>query len=218
MRICNYFYLCLLLSVISCGPRERVSKEVFDAVNKHMEAKKLSDSQIMEGAIVWGDSIAEAAQFQFITKLQNAVKERGIVEAVPFCNLEGTQITADLESQFGISIKRVASRARNKSNLPIGMEIELLDAYKYNAENDIANRPNIQKIEDGKVLLYTKAIVIKDKFCLSCHGIPKVDIQPQTLKKINELYPQDSAKNFAVGDLRGMWSIRLPKKEVVIKL
>lgn len=218
MRICNFSSLFILMLMISCGPRERVSKEVFDAVNKQMEAKKLSDSQIMEGALIWGDSIAEAAQNQFLASLQQAVSEKGVVGGVPFCNLEATQIASELESKYGVVIKRTASKARNKANLPVGMEVELLDAYRYNAENEIENRPNIQKIEQGDVLLYTKAIVIKNKFCLSCHGVPDIDIQPETLRKINELYPQDSAKNFKVGDLRAMWSIRLPKRQVVLGL
>jgi hypothetical protein len=32
------------------------------------------------------------------------------------------------------------------------------------------------------------------------------------------LYPEDKAIGHKIGDLRGMWSIRIPKKEVVKKM
>jgi PBP1b-binding outer membrane lipoprotein LpoB len=63
----NNIILCVLILVVaSCGPQERVSKEVFDAVNEKMEVKKLSDFEIIEEAMVWGDSISTEAQNQLI--------------------------------------------------------------------------------------------------------------------------------------------------------
>jgi hypothetical protein len=54
--------------------------------------------------------------------------------------------------------------------------------------------------------------------CLSCHGSVGKDIAPETTAKLTQLYPQDLATGYALGDLRGMWSLRLPKKEVVKRL
>jgi phosphoglycerate kinase len=45
-----------------------------------------------------------------------------------------------------------------------------------------------------------------------------LDIGPETAAKLKQLYPQDPATGYAEGDLRGMWSLRLPKKEVVKRL
>ena len=60
-----------------------------------------------------------------------------------------------------------------------------------------------------------KAITIPNGLCLNCHGEPGKEINESTLEKINSLYPEDKAIDFKVGDLRGMWSIEMPKKEVV---
>ena len=40
--------------------------------------------------------------------------------------------------------------------------------------------------------------------CLACHGS---DIEPQTAAAIRALYPDDEAVGFAVGDLRGAFSL-----------
>jgi len=50
---------------------------------------------------------------------------------------------------------------------------------------------------------------------LNCHGEPGKEISEETLQKLNELYPEDKAIGHQIGDLRGMWSIKIPKKEVV---
>ena len=212
------YILVLSLLLFACGPRERVSKTVFDEVNSSMEAKKLSDAQITEEALVWGDSISTEAQAQFMESLQNAVQQGGFEGALAFCNLNSAPITEELNSKHGVTIRRTSNRARNMKNLPSEEELQILEAYEYNMENSIENEPNIQRIEGGEVLLYTKAIVISSEFCLACHGEPEKDINAHVLNKIDSLYQGDLARNFEVGDLRGMWSLRLPKKSVVNRL
>ena len=117
-----------------------------------------------------------------------------------------------------MTLRRVSSRPRNPIDAPNADEIPLLDAYSYNAENDILADPSIQKLQQGEVFLYTKPIMLSNAMCLSCHGDPKKDIAPETAAKLKQLYPQDPATGYAEGDLRGMWSLRLPKKEVVKRL
>lgn len=217
MKNILYFVIPAFL-LIACGPQERVSKSVFEEVNRSMEAKKLSEAQITEEAMIWGDSISAEAQQQLMASLQQAVGEKGFVGALEFCNVNAAPIIKEVSDKYGVSIRRASTRARNQDNLPTEEELPILDAYQYNMENGIANEPNIQRIEGGEVLLYTKAIVIPSEFCLACHGDPKNDIDVAVLNKIDSLYPEDLAKDFEVGNLRGMWSLKLPKKSVVNRL
>jgi hypothetical protein len=215
----NNIILCVLILVATaCGPQERVSKEVFDAVNEKMEVKKLSDFEIIEEAMVWGDSISKEAQNQLISNLQKAVAEKGVDGAVEYCNVNATTILDEVADKYGISIRRVSNRFRNPTDKPNKDEVPLLEAYEYNAENGISSEPNLQKIDNGNAYLYTKAIVIPNGFCLSCHGDPASDLDKKTLEKINSLYPNDLARGHKVGDLRGMWALRIPKKAVVNRL
>lgn len=206
------------LLISSCGPQERVSKEVFEAVNEKMEVKRLSDFEIVQEAMVWGDSIATEAQVQLISNLQKAIADKGVDGAVEFCNVNATPLLNEVAEKYNVSIRRASNRYRNPADQPNEDEQPLLEAYEYNAENGIKSEPSIQKVENGDVLLYTKAIVIPGAFCLSCHGDPSKEIDSKTLQKIDSIYPNDKAKGHQIGDLRGMWSIRIPKKEVVNRL
>jgi hypothetical protein len=207
-----------LILLSSCGPQERVSKETFEEVNQAMEVKRLTEVEILNEAMIWGDSISNEAQTQLISALQNAVAEKGVPGALEFCNVQALPILIEVSEKYGVSIRRASNRYRNPADQPTEEEKTILEAYEYNAENGNKSDPNIQKFENGEVYLYSKAIMIPSEFCLSCHGEPGKDINDETLEKLAQLYPQDQAKGHKVGDLRGMWSIRIPKKEVVKRL
>lgn len=209
---------CIAFLLFSCGPQERVSKETFEQVNQAMEVKRLTEVQILDEAMVWGDSISSEAQRQLISSLQSAIAETGTVGAIEFCDVQALPILGEVSQKYGVEIRRVSNRYRNPGDQPNEEENPILEAYEYNAESGNKSEPNIQKFENGEVYLYTKPIVIAGGFCLSCHGDPGRDINEETLQKLSELYPQDNAKGHKVGDLRGMWSIRIPKREVVKRL
>ncbi|RIW18549.1 DUF3365 domain-containing protein [Algoriphagus lacus] len=203
---------------LACGPQERVSKETIEEVNENMEIKKLTEVEILDEAMIWGDSITSEAQKQLITNLQKAIEDKGVPGAIEFCNVQALPILSDLSQKYKVEIRRTSNRYRNPADQPTEEEKPLLEAYEYNAEAGVKSDPNIQKFEGGEVFLYTKPIVIPNGMCLSCHGEPGKEINKETLEKLTKLYPNDRATGHKVGDLRGMWSVRIPKKEVVKRL
>lgn len=209
---------CFLTFLFSCNSNEKISKDIFDQVNKSMEVKKLSEVEILDEAMAWGEEISAEAQNQLVSTLQKAIAEKGVPETVEFCNVEALPILLEASTKHNVTIKRASITYRNPADKPSELEAAILDAYAYNAENDIKNEPNIQKLQNGEVLLYTKAIQIPNSFCLSCHGEVGIDISEKTLEKIQRLYPEDKAKGHKIGDLRGMWSIKIPKTEVIKRL
>ncbi|EPR69667.1 Tll0287-like domain-containing protein [Cyclobacterium qasimii] len=209
------FGLLLALGVGSCNDGKKINRDLVDQVNKSNEVKKLGEAEITEHAMEWGNEISMEAQKALMGVLQKAIQENGPENAVGFCNIEALEITKKVADKYNVNIRRVSVKNRNSKNSPNEKEKELLGAYAYNQDNGLENPPNIQKLEDGQVLLYTKAITIPNGLCLNCHGAPGTDIKESTLEKIQSLYPEDKAINYKVGDLRGMWSIALPKKEVI---
>ncbi len=214
----NFLIVILPILIFSCGPQERISKEVFDDVQRNNDVKRITEVAILEEAMVWGDSITQEAQEQLTAQLEQAIAANGPVGALDFCKVNALPILKSLETKHAVTLRRVSSQPRNPGDAPNPQELPLLDAYTYNAENNISSDPSIQKIENGEVLLYTKPIVLANALCLSCHGDAKKDIAPETAAKLKQLYPQDPATGYAIGDLRGMWALRLPKKEVVKRL
>lgn len=212
------FPLITLLILSSCSNNERVSSEVFEEVNSSMEVKRLTEAEILQEAMIWGDSISSEAQTQLISNLKKAIEEKGVDGAIDFCNVSATPILKEVGDKYGIEIRRASTKYRNPQDRPTEEEAPILDAYEYNAENGLESDPNIQKFDQGETYLYTKAIVIPGAFCLSCHGDPKTEIGAKTLEAIQANYPLDKATGHKVGDLRGMWSLRIPKSEVVKRM
>ncbi len=219
MRIFTHINVCLLLfTLIACDAGKKVDKEQVDRMKKSTEVKKVSEAEIISKALEWGDELSQEAQATLMGALQKAIEERGAAGAVEFCNIEALPLTQSVAEKHGVSINRVSEMNRNPKNAPQAVESPLLEAYAYNAEEGIQNAPNVQKLEDGETLLFTKAIVIPGGLCLNCHGSVGEEIAQDTHEKIQSLYPDDKAVGYKVGDLRGMWSIRIPKKEVVKRM
>lgn len=214
----KFWILFILIGLYGCGSNERVSKEVFEEVNKSMEIKKVSEADVIREAMKWGDEISNEAQSQLISALQNAIGEKGIPGAIEFCNVQALPILDEVGSKYNVKIRRASQKYRNPEDKPLDFEELILDAYAYNQENDIPNEPNIQKLENGEILFYSKAIQIPNALCLNCHGTPGKEISPDTEIKLKELYPDDKATGHKIGDLRGMWSIQIPKKEVIKRM
>ena len=209
---------CLFLLSISCGPQERVSKEVFEEANRHLEVKRISEAQIIEEAMIWGDSISQEAQKELIAKLQASIAEVGIPGAIEFCSTNALSILNEFSQSHQVKLRRVSNKYRNPSDQPDDSELPILEAYEYNAENGLESEPNIQKLNGGEVLLYTKPIVTGSGLCLSCHGEQGKEINDETANKLSTIYSNDLAQGYKLGDLRGMWSIRIPKSEVAKRL
>ncbi|WP_209332316.1 Tll0287-like domain-containing protein [Lunatimonas salinarum] len=204
-----------LFVLIACGSEKSVDRETFKEIQKATEIKKVNEAELLEFTMKWGDQISGEAQTALIETLQKAIAENGAAGAVEFCHAEALPITQKVADKHQVVVKRVSLKNRNPANAPSEMEKSLLEAYAYNTEQGEANQPNIQKLEDGEVLLYTKAIVIPGGLCLQCHGDPNTEIEAATLAKINEKYPGDKATGYKAGELRGMWSIAIPRKEAI---
>jgi len=219
MKSILYINIILIFPFLfACNTEERVSREVFDNVKRESAVKRVSDVQIVEKALAMGNEISNEAQEQLMSTLRKAIEEQGVAGAVEFCNAEALPIVKSVGKKYGVEVRRVSNRYRNPADQPREDEEALLGAYEYNHETGQSSEPNIQKLQNGEVLLYTRAINIPGQFCLNCHGDPGTDIDSEVVDKINQLYPDDKAKGHETGDLRGMWSVRLPRKEVISRL
>lgn len=205
-------------ALFSCDSEKKISREVFEDVRNANEIKKLSEADIIQEAMEWGNEISAEAQKQLMEQLQKAIATHGVPGAVEFCNVEALPMLKETGDSLGVIIRRTSNDYRNPADQPTEDEKALLEAYEYNEKNQVKYEPNVQKIKNGSVLLYTQAITIPGGLCLNCHGIPGSDINEETLEKLNRLYPGDKAKGHQLGDLRGMWSISIPQKEIVNRL
>lgn len=206
--------LISLIFLLSCNDKPAATNDPkFQEELKSREVKKVSDGVIIDAAMKKGNFIADTAQKTLAKALQENIAKSGIAGAIKYCNLNAYPIMEELEKEFDAKIRRVSYKYRNPDDKPDELEKELLDAYDYQVLNKGELSPNIQR--DGEYLLYTKPIVINNGLCLSCHGEVGKYLSEEDFNLIKELYPEDKAHNYQMNELRGMWSIRLSKKELI---
>ena len=143
--------------------------------------------------------------------LKAVLKESGPISAVEYCNIAALDITRDVSNKKNVFIKRTSLKLRNKNNMPDSWEIDVLNNFekrKISGEGiQSLNYKELYVDDSNKTFFrYMKAIPI-GKVCLTCHGS---NIKPKLLSKINELYPEDKARDFKLGDIRGAFSIQIP--------
>ncbi|MDX1585620.1 MAG: DUF3365 domain-containing protein, partial [Balneolaceae bacterium] len=129
-----------------------------------------------------------------------------------FCNVEAIPLTDSLSRNAGIEIRRASHRPRNPLNEADSLEMQTINAYLEQLENEQPLDPVTYRLGDDYI--YHAPIRITNALCLNCHGQPGSDISEEHLAIINELYTNDKATGFEMGDLRGIWSIRFPKSAV----
>lgn len=143
-------------------------------------------------------------------ELMRAMKAGGPESAIAVCNSAAPAIAQQMGSEKGWVVGRTALRLRNPENAPDPWERKVLEDFLKQAEQgaDLARLEHFEATEaDGKrVFRYMKAIPT-GKPCLTCHG-DSVDAGLEA--KIREFYPKDEAVGFALGDLRGAFTITQP--------
>lgn len=163
-----------------------------------------SDSKSESSKLEQGKKIASESFHALSGKLMKAMGAAGPEGAIEFCNLEALPITDSLSNHYGATIKRSALKYRNAENKPDSLELAALIRYSKEIGQGIQPKPfviNVNGKERFIAPIPTKAL------CLSCHGVPGVNITESVESKINATYPNDMAIGFQEGDLRGIWSI-----------
>ncbi len=144
---------------------------------------------------------------QLKSELMAGMKAGGPLQAISVCNTVAEEIASDNSKKLGWEISRTSLKPRNTKNSPDAWEAAVLTSFEERKEAGEA----VSKIDHAEVISnngqsqfrYMKAIPTKP-LCLSCHG---ENIPADVLKRIDQLYPNDMARGFKAGDIRGAFSI-----------
>lgn len=141
-------------------------------------------------------------------ELQTAIKDGGQSGAVIVCNARAPLIAAELSQQTGWDVGRTSLKLRNPSqNAPDDWEKAVLLEFEQRKSDgeDVKTMAYAETIEaDGeKTFRFMKAIPIANE-CIGCHG---TDIEPEVASAIAIAYPDDQATGYALGDVRGAFTL-----------
>lgn len=159
------------------------------------------------------DSRSAAQKFGATLKeaLQQAMQSGGAVNGIAVCHDKAGQIAAELSQQLGMLVGRTSLKIRNPANAPDNWELAVLkqfDARKAQGEpvDKLEFFAVIDDDQGQKTFRYMKAIPTA-ALCLGCHG---ENISPEVDAKLKALYPNDAARGFREGELRGAFTLAKP--------
>ncbi len=147
-------------------------------------------------------------------ELKKSLEAGGPEGAIGVCKDIAPAISPDLSRKKGWRVSRVSLKTRNPLlGLPDAWEQKVLADFDRRAA--AGEKPEALEFAEtvtepqGKSLRYMKAIPTQE-LCLTCHG-PADKIAPGLKQKLAEQYPHDKATGYAVGQVRGAFSIKQPQ-------
>ncbi len=142
-------------------------------------------------------------------ELSTSMKTSGPVAALSVCNIAAPR-TAQEQSSDEWTIRRTSLKLRNANNQPDIWEQKVLEYFESEKQKGV----NIKKLEyhetvqqkGASTFRYMKAIPTW-ALCLNCHG---ATVAEGVEEKLKTLYPDDQARGYQVGDIRGAFSLSKP--------
>ena len=158
-----------------------------------------------------GKTIVKTSAKALKGRLQSAIREGGIENAIKFCSVEAMPLTDSLAEAHEVSLARVSHKNRNPANAADSFEQNLINRYQMAIRNEKELKPKLVNKEDQTV--YYHPIRIKNGLCLNCHGKRGKTLTESNYQLLRKRYPKGSAIGFEIGDLRGLWKVQFKQRD-----
>lgn len=153
----------LILAAAGCNTDNRIkqTKSLKEEI-AGSKIRRVTDAQLVAAVDEWGKEMAVIMQKGLEKELAKKPNE-----AAKYCtNLGLVPLIAAIESQYEVEIQLLGTLAPENATLA-PKERELMSAYVYNAEKDLPQFDNVQKLNDT-LLVYNAPIPKKSPICQQC--------------------------------------------------
>lgn len=157
-----------------------------------------ADTALLNEARVQTKRLAQQLQHT----LKRSMQADGPVAAISVCNTEAPQIAAGL-SEGDWQVGRTALKIRNPANTANDWEVSVMQSFSEQLSAGADPKTLEASKQEGGRFYYMKAIAT-GPVCLACHG---ENIASPLAEKLDQLYPQDQARGFRQGQLRGAFTL-----------
>lgn len=155
------------------------------------------------------DNYAKIYMSELKSVLLQNMKSGGPLKAVNVCSDTAAELTSKFADKMKIKLKRFSFLNRNMNNYPDLNEKEILlnfeELYAKNELNKESFIINESIIEGNRIITFAKPIFLEAP-CLNCHGTED-QINSDVKEVLSRKYPEDKARNYKIGDLRGAISV-----------
>ncbi|MEO9966003.1 MAG: hypothetical protein ABJF11_09455 [Reichenbachiella sp.] len=139
----RYSWMIVLLVTMACHEQNKNKVSPAELV-KSREIKRVTEGEILQGGTILGEEIMQV--------LDSIIQNKASGDKMD-CEFSKWVEIDSLESSYQTDIRYVNSSSTEK----VELEFQLLDAYQYSLENDLAPRASVQKL-DAKTVLYAYPI------------------------------------------------------------
>ncbi len=164
-------------------------------------------AEVSQEDVAQARSIAKELGGQLKGEVKKAIQSGGPQAAIEVCHTKAPAIAADLAQKHGWSVGRTSLKIRNPDNAPDAWERAMLEEFE--ARKAAGEDPKALEVAEvvesgsGSEFRYMKAIPTGG-LCLNCHG---AQVDPAIEAKLQEYYPEDQARGYQAGDIRGAFTL-----------
>ncbi|MCB9935516.1 MAG: DUF3365 domain-containing protein [Planctomycetes bacterium] len=148
----------------------------------------------------------EAVGKRLIPRLTGALAEGGPAAAVKVCREVAQPLTDEAGKEVGFAVGRTSHKLRNPANASRDWIKQLVQDSAGRKGAEV--KPMVFDLGDR---VGVASPIVAVEMCLQCHGTDE-QLKPEVKQILAEQYPDDQARGFASGDLRGWFWAELPKK------
>lgn len=140
------------------------------------------------------------------------IERAGPAHAIGVCRDEAPRLARAASQETGWSVRRVSLRERNPKAVPDDWERAALEDFDRRAaageKPATLERAEVVPLQGRPVMRYMRALPVVE-LCTQCHGSAE-RISPAVRERLAELYPQDKATGYSIGQIRGAMTISKP--------
>lgn len=141
------------------------------------------------------------------------IERSGPAGAIAVCRDEAPKLARAASQESGWSVRRVSLRQRNPKAVPDEWERAALEDFDRRAaagdKPASLERAEVVQQQGRPVMRYMRALPVVE-LCTQCHGTPE-RLSSAVRERLAELYPQDAATGYSIGQIRGAMTISKPQ-------
>lgn len=183
---------------------------------KHSLALLLAAAATHAGAqdawVAEARQVASSVPPKLLAVLTAEIERSGPAGAITSCREEAPKLARAASQDSGWAVRRVSLRERNPKAVPDEWERAALEDFDRRAaageKPATLERAEVVQQQGKSVMRYMRALPVIE-LCTGCHGTAD-RISPAVKERLAELYPQDKATGYSVGQIRGAMTISKP--------
>lgn len=144
-------------------------------------------------------------------ELQAAIEDKGAPYAIEVCKIRAPEIAEAVSGNSGWSVSRSSHKLRNPNNAPDAYTAVAIDDFLVRQaageSSDTLVKAEIVEENGQQTFRMVKAIPTGE-LCLNCHG--GAEVKPAVEEQLAKLYPEDQARGFSAGEMRGVFTLVKP--------